>query len=135
MVLLSDIPPAAWAALSGGLSGIGAWLVGMRQISASIERERLKLKAEAQTDESAERAAFRNALMADISDLRQLMKQCESDRDRLRTRVNTAEEQILVLKASNEIMERWLVFFKDRNALDAHLVAGGAYDEDSIGTR
>jgi hypothetical protein len=61
--------------------------------------------------------------MADISDLRQLMKQCEEDRDLLRTRVNAAEEQILVLKASNEIMERWLAFFKDRNAMDVRMAA------------
>jgi hypothetical protein len=134
IVFLSDIPAPLWAALSGGLSGAGAWFVGMRQISASIERERLKVKAEALTDEHAERAAFRTALMADISDLRRLMKECEVDRDFLRTRVNTAEEQILVLKASNEIMERWLNFFKHRNALDAHVVVGGGYDEESTGT-
>jgi hypothetical protein len=133
--LFAEFPPALWAALSGGASGIGAWFVGMRQISASIERERLKVRAEAQTDENAERAAFRTALIADISDLRQLMKECEVDRDLLRTRVNSAEEQIIVLKASNEIMDRWLSFFKDRNALDSHLVSGGSYDEESIGRR
>jgi hypothetical protein len=60
--------------------------------------------------------------MADIAELRRLIKECDSDRDVLRCRVNVAEEQILVLKASNEIMERWLAFFKDRNKLEAHVV-------------
>jgi hypothetical protein len=130
---LSDIPAPVWAALTGGFSGIGAWFIGMRQISASIENERLKLMAEASSGEIAERAAFRAALMADIADLRRQMKECEADREALRIRLNTAEEQILVLKASNEIMERWLVFFKDRNALDAHVALGNGYEEEIAG--
>ena len=95
----------------------------MRQIAVSIERARLKNNAEMLAGESAERAAFRAALMTDISDLRALMKECDADRDLLRTRVNAAEEQILVLKASNEIMERWLAFFKDRNAMDVRMAS------------
>ncbi len=95
----------------------------MRQISALVERERLKVNAGAMAEESAERAAFRATLMADISNLRTLVKDCESDRDSQRTRLNTAEEQILILKASNEIMEKWLAFFKDRNAVEMHAAA------------
>jgi hypothetical protein len=62
--------------------------------------------------------------MADIANLRVLVKDCDTDRDLLRTRVNAAEEQILVLKASNEIMERWLAFFKDRNAMEPRSGSG-----------
>jgi hypothetical protein len=123
LTAFSDIPTPVWVALSGGISGVGTWIVSMRQIAVSIERARLKNNAEMLAGESAERAAFRAALMTDISDLRALMKECEADRDLLRTRVNAAEEQILVLKASNEIMERWLAFFKDRNALDVRMAS------------
>ncbi len=117
----SSIPAPVWAVLSGGLSGLGSWIVGLRKISASIERARLKTSAEALTDENAERAAFRAALLADISELRQKNKECEADRDLLRTRLNSTEEQILVLKASNQIMERWLSFFRDRSALEVRV--------------
>ncbi len=98
----------------------------MRQINVSVERARLKMNADALAEESAERAAFRATLMADISNLRMLVKDCDTDRDLLRTRVNAAEEQILVLKASNEIMERWLAFFKDRNAMEPRAASGHA---------
>ena len=118
LTLLSKIPTPAWVALSGGIGSLGTWIVSMRQVSVSVERMRLKWKSEAVAEESAERAAFRAMLLSDISDLRQLVKECEIDRDALRTRVNVAEEQILVLKASNEIMDRWLTFFKDRNAME-----------------
>jgi hypothetical protein len=113
--LLSDIPTPVWAALSGGISGVGAWLVGMRRVDAQIESARVKLNADVRMEENAERAVFRATLMADIADLRRQVKECDSDRDILRVRVNTTEESILVLKASNQIMERWLAFFKDRN--------------------
>ena len=118
LAVFSDIPTPVWVALSGMISGIGTWIISMRQINISIDRARLKIAAETLADESAERAAFRATLMADISSLRMLVKDCDTDRDVLRTRVNAAEEQILVLKASNEIMERWVKFFKERDALD-----------------
>lgn len=123
--VLSDIPTPVWVAVSGGISGLGTWILSLRQISGSIERARVKNYTEMMAEESAERSAFRAALMADITDLRRLMKECEADRDLLRTRVYAAEEQILVLKASNEIMNRWLVFFKDRNALDVRMAPDG----------
>jgi hypothetical protein len=122
--VFSDIPIPVWVALSGGISSIGTWIISMRQISVSIERIRLKMNAEAMADESAERAAFRTALMVDVADLRHLIKECDFERDVLRSRVNSTEEQILVLKASNEIMERWLVFFKDRSGLEVRVASG-----------
>jgi Ribonuclease G/E len=121
LAVFADIPAPVWVALSGVISGISTWVVGMRQINVSIKRARLKTTAEALTDESAERVAFRTALMVEVADLRRLLKECDADREALRSRIYRAEEQILVLSASNAIMERWLAFFKDRNALDAHI--------------
>lgn len=77
--------------------------------------------ADASSEETAERTAFRATLMAEISSLRQLIKECEIEKVSIRERVNRAEEQILVLNASNEIMEKWVAFFKDRNDLDGRL--------------
>lgn len=126
----SVIPTAVWAALSGGISSIGTWFIGMRNISVSIERERVRSNAETSAGESAERAAFRATLMVEISALRLLIKECDAERDMLRVRNNAAEGQILVLKASNEIMEKWVAFFKDRGGLDARATSGsGRRDE------
>ena len=115
---LAGMPTAVWAALSGAVSGLATWFVGMRNISVSVEGARIRLAAEAAAGESADRAAFRVTLMAEISDLRLMIKECDAERDVLRGRINATEGQILVLKASNEIMERWVRFFKDRDALD-----------------
>lgn len=74
------------------------------------------MTTEVSTAEVAERAAFRATLMAEVSAMRVLMKDCETDKYMLRDRLNAAEAQILILKASNEIMERWVTFFKDGNS-------------------
>jgi hypothetical protein len=77
--------------------------------------------SDASSGETAERAAFRATLMTEISALRQLVKECENEKDIIRERVNRAEERILVLSASNEIMEKWITFFKSRDDPDARL--------------
>jgi transposase len=118
LTFLSKFPTPIWIALSGIVSGIGTWIVSIRKINASIEQARIKMIAGAASEESAERAAFRTTLMAEISSLRQMIKECETEKVSIRERVNRAEEQILVLNASNEIMEKWVAFFKDRNDMD-----------------
>jgi hypothetical protein len=123
LLFLYDISTPTWVALSGAISGFGGWFVSVRKINASIERARIKMIAEAATGEAAERASFRESLMAEMAALRQLIRECETERDVLRARINTAEGQILVLKASNEIMERWVTFFKDRNTPEARAVS------------
>jgi predicted amino acid-binding ACT domain protein len=103
-----------WAVVAAGVSGVGAWLISLRNISATVERTRLAMNADVSNAEAAERAAFRTSLMAEVSELRQMIKDCETDRDALRQRLGATESQILVLKASNEIMERWVAFFNER---------------------
>jgi hypothetical protein len=56
--------------------------------------------------------------------MRQLIKECEIDRDALRERLASAEAQILVLKASNEIMEKWVTFFRDGVSPQAAAIVG-----------
>jgi hypothetical protein len=116
---VSDHSTQIWVALSGFVGGLATWIVSMRQIHASIERARIKVMADASLGENAERTAFRATLMVEISALRTLIKECENEKDAIRERVNRAEGQILVLKASNEIMEKWVTFFKDRTDPDA----------------
>jgi uncharacterized protein HemX len=111
---LTDHATAIWAALAAGVSGLGAWLLSLRNISATVERARLAMNADVSKAEAAERAAFRTSLMSEISEMRRLIKECETDKETLRQRLNTTEGQILVLKASNEIMERWVAFFNER---------------------
>ena len=113
LTLLIEHSAVVWAVLSGLASGCAAMFIRVRRINASIERVRLKTSAEAAAAELAERAAFRAALMAEIGAVRHMMKDCETEREALRERLGATEAQILVLKASNEIMEKWVAFFRD----------------------
>lgn len=109
---LSDVAAPVWAALAGLISSAGTWFLGVRKLRVSAEQNREKVIAELSVGEHADRASFRSTLISDIANLRQLQKECEADRDSLRKRINVTEEQILVLKASAEMMQRWLSFFK-----------------------
>jgi hypothetical protein len=118
-----------WAAVSGAISGFFGWFVSIRNASASLERAKIAMKLEATATEAAERSEFRATLMAEIAAMRNMMKECEADRDTLRIRVNTAEAQILVLRASNEIMERWVAFFKEGAAPQARDTKAALHSE------
>ena len=113
LAFLAEHSTALWGALSGTASGLGVFLLSVWRIRASVERARIQLMADAAATEAAERAAFRTSLMEEIADLRVQVKACELDKNQLRERLNTAEAEILVLKASNEIMEKWVAFFRD----------------------
>lgn len=92
-MLFADHPTVSWAAISGVLSIIAAFIIRFRRINASIERTRIRTTADALAAEAAERAAFRSTLLAEIVVVRGLIKECETDRDALRVRLNTAEGQ------------------------------------------
>ena len=113
LAFLAEHSTAIWGAVSGVAGGIGMFLVSFWKVSASFERARLKMASDASSAETAERAAFRASLMDELSGLRAQIKECETDKNALRERLNTAEAEILVLKASNEIMEKWVAFFRD----------------------
>ena len=129
-LLFSGHPTASWAAVSGVLSVVGAFLIRYRKISASIERTRIRTTAEALAAETAERASFRATIMDEMSVVRTHIKECEIDRELLRNRLNTAEGQIHILRASNEIMEKWVAFFRDGNASRATAAARNAQTID-----
>jgi hypothetical protein len=114
LIFFSDHAAPLWAVLAAGISGLGAWLINMRNISSTVERTRISISADVANAEVVERAAFRTSLMSEISEMRKLIKECEGDKETLRQRLNAAEGQILVLKASNEIMERWVAVFNER---------------------
>ncbi len=111
-LFFSTLPAAAWAALSAMVSSVLTWRLGMRGMSASSEQSHRKMVDEYQASEQADRAQFRTTLMTDLASVRALQKECEIDRDHLRTRINDNEKQIALLKASAEIMQKWLQFFK-----------------------
>jgi hypothetical protein len=113
LAFLAEHSAAIWGALSGVAGGIGMFLVSFWKVSASFERARLKMASDASSAETAERAAFRASLMDELSGLRAQIKECETDKNALRERLNNAEAEIMVLKASNEIMEKWVAFFRD----------------------
>ncbi len=114
MVFIADHAAPIWAIVSAAVSGFGAWLLSMRNINATLERSRIALSADLASAEAVERAAFRTALMTEVSEMRQRIKESEIEKETLRQRLNIADGQILVLKASNEIMEKWIAFFNER---------------------
>jgi hypothetical protein len=126
-----DIPTAAWAGAAGLVGAIGTWIVGWRNVKASIEASRAKLASETEasraklasdlaTSEQTDRIAFRTALMAETDKLRVVVAECETERDGLKTRVHKSEADILLLKAQVEIMERWLAFFQQKYPSEAN---------------
>jgi IS1 family transposase len=112
-VLFSEQATPIWAVLSSLVGGIGAWLLGRRNIDAAVERVRIETNAEMSATETEERTAFHAMLMAEVTVMRQLMKECEADQETLRERLNTAMAQSLILRATVEIMEERVAFFKE----------------------
>jgi hypothetical protein len=127
---LTNHAASLWAALAAGISGLGAWLLSLRNISATVERTRIAVSTEVSNAEAVERAAFRSSLMADVSEMRQLIKECETDKETLRQRLGATEGQILILKASNDIMERWVAFFNERGLSPDQASRSEPHDRD-----
>lgn len=122
LVFATDHAASIWAVFTAAISGLGAWLLTLRRISATVEQARIAMRADISNAEAGERAAFRTALMTEVSEMRRVMKESETEKEHLRQRLNAADGQILVLKASNEIMERWIAFFNERGMSADHLV-------------
>src|ERR1700742_68594 len=100
MHFLANHASAIWAVAAAGISGLGAWLLSLHNISGAVERTRIAMSANESKDEAVERAAFRSSLIEEVAEMRQLIKECETDKDMLRKRLSATEGQILVLKAS-----------------------------------
>jgi len=113
--MFESIPLTTWFSMFGagsGLGGLSAWYFGYRNARATAERTHSKVIADILAVEADERSTFRAALMAEIAALRLIIKECDVDKEALRARINVAEGEIQVLRAANEIMERWVAFFK-----------------------
>jgi hypothetical protein len=113
LAFLAEHSTALWGAISGAASAVGLSFISFHKVSASVERARMKMTTDAAEAERAERSAFRASLVVELAALREQVKACEADKNQLRERLNNAEAEILVLKASNEIMEKWVTFFRD----------------------
>ena len=121
---LQGLPLPFWSLLGAIVCSFVSWLIAMKRATVALARDRMQTEAHALASENAERAAFRAALMTEIGEVREEIKECEAAREALRARVNLLEEQLLVLRASNEIMQRWLVFFKQRDGLRPTILPG-----------
>jgi len=115
--LLANVPTSIWAAVSGVVSAIGSWIVALATLRARNERDHEKLAKEAAASENAERALFRTTLLSDIAGLRLLVKEGDIERNVMRARIVALEEQLLIQRASNEIMQRWIAFFRSQGNL------------------
>lgn len=110
---LSEHATSVWAGLSSIVSGIGAWLLSQWNINAAVERAHIETGAEISAVETAERTAFRALLMTEVASMRQLIKECEADKETLRERLNVVMAQSLILRATVEIMERRVTLRKE----------------------
>jgi hypothetical protein len=113
------------AVLSSITGGVGAWLLSRRNIDAILERAQIETNAEVSAAETAERTAFRAMLMAEVAAMRQLIKECDADKEALHERLNAAMAQSLVLRATVEIMEKRVAFSRQRHALCDQIVPPG----------
>jgi L-rhamnose isomerase len=127
---LSEYMGPIWAALSTGVGGIAAWVLSRRNIDSVIERVRIETHAELSASEAEERIAFRATLMAEMMSMRQLLKDCNTDKETLRQRLNTAMAQSLVLRATVEIMEKRVTLGRDRRALSSRTYPIDIPDKD-----
>jgi hypothetical protein len=104
-----------WAVLLSMVSGIGAWLLGRRNMANLIEQLQIGATAELSAAENGARAAFRDLLMAEIAAMRQSIKEYNAESETVRDRLNTAVAQTLVLRATIEMLERRIAFCKERH--------------------
>ena len=111
----SDCSSPMWAVMLSVVSGIGAWLLGRRNRANLIEQLQVGTNAELSAAENGARAAFRNLLLAEISAMRQLIKEYDVESETVRDRLNTAVAQTLVLSATIEIMEKRVAFCRERH--------------------
>jgi hypothetical protein len=116
---LSEHVTSIWAGLSSIVSGIGAWLLSRRNINAAVERARIETDIEISAVETAERTAFRALLMTEVATMRQLIRECEADKETLRERLNVVMAQSLILRATVEMMERRVKFYKESRGGDS----------------
>jgi hypothetical protein len=101
-----------WAVLLSVVSGIGAWLLGRRNMANLTEQLQVGTNAESSAAESGARAAFRDLLMAEIAAMRQSIKEYKTESETVR---DTAVAQTLVLRATIEIMEKRVAFCRERH--------------------
>jgi hypothetical protein len=128
---LSEYKAPVWAALSSVVGGIGAWVLSQRNINAVIERARIETHAALSAAEAAERTAFRTTLMTETMSMRQLLKECDADKEMLRQRLNTAMAQSLILRAAIEIMEKRVALGRDRHTLGSQMAPIDIHHDDT----
>jgi hypothetical protein len=116
-VFFSSCSSPMWAVLLSALSGIGAWLLGRRNMATLIEQLQVGANAQLSAAERGERAAFRDSLIAEISAMRQSIKENNAESETVRDRLNTAVAQTLVLRATIEIMEKKVAFCRERHVV------------------
>jgi hypothetical protein len=114
-VFFSDCDSPMWAVLLSLLSGVGAWLLGRRNMANLFEQLQVGANTELSAAENGERAAFRDLLMAEIASMRQSIKEYNAESETVRERLNTAVAQTLVLRATIEIMEKRVASCKERH--------------------
>ncbi len=114
-VFFSGCSSPTWAVMLSLVSGIGAWLLGRRDMANLTEQLQVGANPELSAAESGERAAFRDSLIAEISAMRQLIKEYDVESEAVRDRLNTAVAQTLVLRATIEIMEKKVAFCRERH--------------------
>ena len=126
MLQIDQLATPGWIALGSALGALGAWLLNLKRVTAAVSVEHEKLVLQKAEAEAAERESFRTVLLREVGDLRTVARDCEFDKEALRkrlgqaeTRVSQAEGKIILLEASNQIMEKWIAFFKERAVVPA----------------
>jgi uncharacterized protein (DUF3084 family) len=113
LALLEDHSALIWSVVSGIGGLVGAYILATQKIRGEatsrllVERERVKNETvkEMTTQEAAERTAFRAGLMAELTDLRKALRDCEDDRRQLAERITSHSADLKMLQAECSIMK------------------------------
>lgn len=103
--------------LGSAVGALGTWILKLKGLSAHVEAEHQKTVTHMFDAEIAERSTFRAMMLRDVAEMRAIAKECEADRDALRTRLSLTEKNVMLLQANSEITDKWLEFLKENNAL------------------
>lgn len=99
--------PTVLIGLGSGVLSVVVTLVTTRSTRASTEET---ARAKFREDLMAER----KTLVAELEKVQAAHDKCSIDLSDVKNRLNSAEQHIAVLRGSNEVMEKWVVFFKEQ---------------------
>lgn len=114
VVWLADHYTVIIAIFTAAGTGVAGWVGACVKIKGNVA----KAKTDAAAIEQAERAAYRSTILEDLKAAHKRLAEREEDLELTRTKLNVANGDIVMLKATVEITKQRLDFWKERGAAE-----------------